>query len=153
VTIPAVDDTDPLALETALSQVGEEAESRGRALVAFVKARVWVLSDRDPGPDPETLKAAQLSLVSDGPNQKQAMLAVFSSPERAGRFLADHGGAPHVIPVEGPFAVLAVPAGAGIIINPNQAPSFRIGPEAVDYLKEEMAHARDRYATSPPSPP
>jgi hypothetical protein len=147
-----VNDSDPHALETALGQVGEEAESRGAALVAFVKARVWVLADRDPGSDPEAIKSAQLSLVSDGPNQDQAMLAVFSSPERAGQFLKDHGGAPHVIPVEGPFAVLAVPHQAGIVINPNQNPSFRIGPEAVVYLKDEMARARDRYGATPASP-
>jgi hypothetical protein len=147
-----MDDSDPLALETALGQVGEETESRGAALIAFVKARVWVLSDRDPGADPESLKSAQLSLVSDGPNQKQAMLAVFSSAERAERFLKDHGGAPHVIPVEGPFAVLAVPAEAGILINPNQTPSFRIGPEAVIYLKDEMARARDRYGVVSQTP-
>ncbi len=147
-----MDDSDPLALETALGQVGEEAESRGAALIAFVKARVWVLADRDPGSDPEALKSAQLSLVSDGPNQKQAMLAIFSSPERAGRFLKDHGGAPHVVPVEGPFAILAVPSQAGIVINPNQNPSFRIGPEAVSYLKDEMAHARDRYGSIPTPP-
>ena len=138
-------DLNPTDLESALAALTEELPTRERALIEFVQARVWLLADRETGADPAALTNARMGLVSDGPNLNQAMLAVFSTETRAIQYQRAHEHAqPHVIAVEAPFAILCVPDRAGIIINPNQSPAFRIGPEAAQMLRNEMNKLQKR---------
>lgn len=133
----------PNVLEQALGTVDEDLASRERALVAFIQATVWLLADQPVDGQPGALETARFALVSDGPNLEQAMLSVFSSEERAAHYHREHPTSlPHAVRTEAPFAILCVPENAGIVINPNQSPAFRIGPEAVTLLRHHMMELR-----------
>ncbi|MHB1544524.1 MAG: SseB family protein [Gammaproteobacteria bacterium] len=132
-------------LERALAELSEALATRERALIEFVKARIWLLTDGETETDPKSLRSARMAMVSDGPNLDQPMLAIFTSEERAVRFQRAHENSlPNVVAVEAPFAILCVREGAGIIINPNQSPGFRIGPEAAQMLRDQMIRLQSR---------
>ncbi len=138
-------DPDETSLDRAMAALTEELSTRERALIEFVQAQVWLLADRETGSDPAALASTRMGLVSDGPHLDQAMLAVFSTRRRAIAFQGAHERSlPCIIAVEAPFAILCVPEDSGIIINPNQSPGFRIGPEAAQMLKNQMIELQNR---------
>ncbi|EQD62132.1 hypothetical protein B1B_07398 [mine drainage metagenome] len=146
---PTHDALEPTALEQALSELGEDLASRERALVAFIQATVWLLADHPVDGHPDALQTARFALVSDGPRLDQPMLSLFTSAERADRYHREHPASlPCAVQAEAPFAILCIPEGAGMVINPNQTPGFRIGPEAATMLRNQMIELRRRASAS-----
>jgi tetratricopeptide (TPR) repeat protein len=84
----------------------------------------------------------QLLLVSDGADQAQAMLALFSASEHARGVTDGDHAFKNVVEVDAAWAFLGVPEGAGILINPNsqEAPAFRIGSVVAAELKKYALH-------------
>ena len=138
------------SFEELLARPAEDFESRRALLRAFIYARVHVLTDREIRPGTADLYEARMSLVSDGPNTEQPMLAVFSSAEHARLFQESTGGEPHRTEIDAVFAIACTPEKAGIIVNPNRMPNFRLAPELVAMLRERLEEARRR--TSGPAP-
>lgn len=146
-------------IEAASRAPDEDVEARRAVITAFIQSRVAVLLDRAwdgaSAPDENT----HLQLVSDGPNRKQAMLAVFSSVERAQQFVKEHGGFEHAAEVDACWVLLGVREEQGIIINPNQQLGFRIDPEVARVLHQTMMDSLERHtadttpASAPPAPP
>lgn len=123
-------------LEQALESFEDNIESRRAILAKFAKSRVVVVLDTpwDGVSLPST--SMRLLFVSDGPNEKQAMLAVFTSEQRAEEFPKQDSPFRHAVEVDAAWAFLGVPPGAGILINPNTTPGFRITPELAAQLRQ-----------------
>lgn len=125
-----------------------EGAVRRTVLTAFARATLVVLlrpvpEDRQDGESDEFYPVH----VSDGPDTGQPMLAVFSSQERAQAFLDDLPSAQaaskdsELREITGPQALMGTLHGAGLIINPTQALSFRMNPALVDILRADVASA------------
>jgi len=120
----------------ALLHFEDSVEGRKRVLEKFLGSRVYVLLDRPWDgrslPNSET----KLLYVSDGENKEQAMLAVFTGKAEAEKAVPDMGEFNHAVEVDAPWALLSLIPNAGVRINPNAEPAFRILPElAVEMRK------------------
>ena len=129
--------SSPSKLEEALSTAKENDElSIRKVLRAFILSRVFVKLDQPW--DGVTLPRSDMRLlfVSDGENQERPMLAVFTS--KSSSEVYEKAAAPFefVTEVDAAWACLGVPENSGIMINPNSAPNFRIGPEVAQVLRE-----------------
>lgn len=125
----------PGTLESALLTAEDNLEGRRKILQLLFDARVFVVLDQpwDGRALPST--DMHLLLVSDGKNNQQAMLALFTNREKCAA--VPKGDSPFDYPVEvdGKWALLGVPEGAGILVNPNSAPAFRVTPQLAAELK------------------
>lgn len=126
----------PTPLEQALQGFEDSVEGRKAVLEKFMATRVWVLLDKpwDGRSLPST--DTRLLFVSDGENTDQAMLAVFTDQARAEAVMADMGDFRNPVEVDSQWALLGVVPSAGVRINPNSEPSFRILPELVVELRK-----------------
>lgn len=126
----------PASLELALQGFEDSIEGRKLVLEKFMTARVWVLLDHPW--DGRSLPSTEMRLlfVSDGDNQEQAMLAVFTDRPRAEAAAPAMADFRHPVEVDSQWALLGVIPGAGVRINPNSEPSFRILPELVVELRK-----------------
>ncbi|HKU17777.1 MAG TPA: SseB family protein [Candidatus Saccharimonadales bacterium] len=127
----------PSKLEEALSTAKENDEqSIRKVLRAFVLSRVFVKLDLPW--DGKTLPRSDMRLlfVSDGTNAQQPMLAVFSTEAHSRVYGDEAKPFTFVTEVDSAWACLGVPENAGIMINPNSVPNFRIGPEVAQVLRE-----------------
>ena len=120
---------NPVALEQALVRFEDSAEGRKAVLEVLLTSRVWLLLDQpwDGRSLPST--ETRLLFVSDGEDQQQAMLAMFTDRGRAEAAMPAMGDFRHAVEVDAQWALLGVIPGAGVRINPNSEPSFRILPE------------------------
>jgi hypothetical protein len=123
-------------LEQSLATFEDNVEGRQAVLKAFVSGRVYVLLDQpwDGRSMPST--ETRMLFVSDGENQEQAMLAVFTDRARAETVKAAMGEYQHPVEVDAKWALLGVPPKVGVRINPNAEPSFRILPELTAELRK-----------------
>ena len=132
------ENTSVSKLEAALSTHGQNDEqSIRKALRAFIQSRVFVKLDRPwdgktlPRPD------MHLLLVTDGDNKEQPMLAVFSSVSHSAAYKeTEMGPFKYTTEVDAAWACLGVPENAGIMVNPNSAPNFRISPAVARVLRD-----------------
>lgn len=127
----------PSKLEEALSIATENDEQSIRKLLrAFVLSRVFVRLDLPW--DAKSLPRSDMRLlfVSDGANTQQPMLAVFSTEAHSRVYGDEVAPFNFVAEVDSAWACLGVPENAGIMINPNSVPNFRIGPEVARVLRE-----------------
>lgn len=120
----------------ALLHFEDNIDGRKRVLEKFLGSRVYVLLDRPWDgrslPNSET----KLLYVSDGEDKEQAMLAVFTDRNQAEKAAPDMGEFNHAVEVDAPWALLSLIPNAGVRINPNAEPAFRILPElAVEMRK------------------
>ena len=115
-----------------------DGHARSTVLAQLAKSNVTVLLSEPPTETGMLAPSSKPMIVSDGPDRNQPMLAIFSRREQALEFRQDHGRTDTPMAVPGIWAVLATPAGAGIVINPNHSLSFRIPPQAVDVLREDV---------------
>lgn len=103
------------------------------------RSRVYVLTDRNWDGRTAPDSGMRLMLVSDGANEQQTMLAVFTDAELAATCVQSFGGMAHafrnVAQVDMAWALLGLPANAGIMVNPNTARGFRISPEVGTRLR------------------
>lgn len=131
-------------LEEALNKGGDDLDSKRAILDAMLRSRVTVLLDRPW--DGRSLPSAdtQMLFVTDGENLERAMLAIFTSESRAAEFVPTAGVYKYPVNVDAVWALLGVPTDAGIILNPNQLPNFRINVEVVGILREEAQKQLDQ---------
>lgn len=145
-------DTPANELETAIEGVSRapdgdpEGSARREVLGAFAMATLTVVLRPNPGEPGNGNRDLFPVHVSDGPDTEQPMLAVFSNQERARDFLESESmqevaAGCELREVAGPQAVLAAVRGAGLIVNPNQPLGFRMRPELVDALRDDVASA------------
>lgn len=137
-------------LEKALAEVhaqGDEAEwdTKTEVLRQLALNSVYIVVDQpldqDSGPEIQGKPA----FVSNGDDLEQAMLAIFSTEDRARTYIEQEQlEGHHALPVPGPRALLAVPDGVGIRINPNQEPGFAILPELAERLRDDVKEALNR---------
>lgn len=133
-------------LENALAAYAEagddhDGQARRNVLASLSAARVTALL-AEPMPEaPQPGARIQVRVVSDGPDTGQPMVAVFTSRERAEDFAGQFGTDHHLGEVTGLWAILATAPKAGLLINPNQSPGFRIAPELAAFLREEIRSA------------
>lgn len=123
-------------LETFLESADTSVEGRREFLRNLVKSRVFVLLDQpwDGHSLPNT--SSRVMLISDGTNQEQVMLAVFTAKNKTDRFLSDNNPFKYAVEVDAAWALLGIPENAGAIVNPNAASSFRISPEVAGMLRD-----------------
>ena len=126
----------PSMLEQALLGFEESVEGRKVVLEKFLASRIWVLLDQpwDGRSLPST--ETHLLFVSDGENQDQAMLAVFTDRARAEATAPAMHDFRHTVEVDAQWALLGLIPNAGVRINPNSEPSFRILPELAVELRK-----------------
>lgn len=129
---------------TAAADDAPEYPSRRAVLIALATNDVTVLLAEPWDGSATPAAKPQSMLVSDGADREQPMLAIFTSSERARAFQVRFGGGEHPCDVPGPWAVLATPQDAGIMINPNQPLGFRIAPATVKTLRNDVATAIER---------
>lgn len=131
-------------LETALAKVearGDLAdwETRSEVLRQLALSLVYIIVDQPLDENTgEDIKGTP-TFVSNGDDREQAMLAIFSTKDRASGYLEEQqieGRYPLMVP--GPRALLAVPEGAGIRLNPNQHLGFVIQPELAQRLSQDI---------------
>jgi hypothetical protein len=134
-------------IETAARAPNDDVASRRAVLTHLIGSRIAVLLDHPwDGVSPPD-KTTRLQLISDGPNLKQSMLAVFSTVERAQQFTTTHGGFEYAVEVDAGWALLGVAEGQGLIINPNQPLGFRVNPEIARTLRTATEDALEHHAT------
>ncbi|MGE5626397.1 MAG: hypothetical protein ACM3ZT_12715 [Bacillota bacterium] len=128
------------ALEQALMNFEDSVDGRRAVLKEFVAARIYVLLDRPWDGRSLPNMDSRLLFVSDGENMEQAMLAVFTDKAKAETVKSAMGEFQHAVEVDAKWALLGVPPGMGVRINPNVGPSFRILPELVTELRKQTQH-------------
>lgn len=128
------------ALEEALKNAkGNDEQSIREVLRAFIQSRVYVKLDQKWDGKTFPRSDMRFMLVSDGENMQRPMIAVFTSPEYSDVY--GQGTAPfiHTVEVDSAWICLGIPEDGGIMINPNSAPNFRIGPEVAQILRDAAA--------------
>jgi hypothetical protein len=120
----------------ALSQFQDNREGREAVLKAFLRSRIWVLLDHtwDGRSLPST--ETRMLFVSDGEDQEQPMLAVFTGRSEAEIVMGSMADFKHPVEVDAQWALLGVPPNIGVRINPNLEPAFKILPELTLELRK-----------------
>lgn len=136
------------AISAVLNSSPDEVELRRDAISTLAQSRVAVLLDQPWDGQSMPDESMRLQLVSDGPNQQQAMLAVFSSQDRAEQFQREHGGFSHATMVDAAWALLGVAKGDGVMVNPNQEISFRVDPQIAEILRSTVEKVLEQQASN-----
>lgn len=138
-------------LEKALAQVQAEGDevnwdSKTEVLRQLALNTVFLVVDQPLSENTEPDIKGTPTFVSNGDDMEQAMLALFSTEKRALHYIEqEQAEGRHPIGVPGPRALLAVPDGVGIRINPNQEPGFAILPALAERLRDDVKQAIDRH--------
>ena len=133
---------------TLKNAAGNDEQSIREVLKAFIQSRVFVKLDRHWDGKSFPRSDMRLMLVSDGENTERAMVAVFTSVEYTKAYGQEAAPFTHTAEVDSAWVCLGVPENGGIMINPNSAPNFRIGPEVAGTLRD--AATKDVEAKSAP---
>lgn len=130
----------PANLVEALDRFEDSKEGREVVLQTLLRSRVFVLLDKpwDGRSLPNT--ETRLLYVSDGEDKQQAMLALFTDRARAEQVMPNMGEFRYVVEVDAPWALLSLVPSAGVRINPNVEPSFRILPNLAIELRKLVEH-------------
>lgn len=122
--------------ETLKNAKNNDEQSIRAVLRAFVQSKIFVLLDQKWDGKSFPRSDMRFLLVSDGDNTERAMIAVFTSAEHCKVYGQQATPFVHAVEVDSAWACLGVPADGGIMINPNSAPNFRIGPEVASVLRD-----------------
>ncbi len=143
-------------LEYALAGVrdaGEDTDGKARREVLRCLALhpVVIILNQPVTADSPLDMHGEPAFVSNGEDMDQPMLALFSSVERAQRYVDEQEpNARYPTEVPGPRALLAVPDGVGIRINPNQEPGFVMLPSLAERLRNDIKEALERLSNRTP---
>jgi hypothetical protein len=106
--------------------------------------RIWLLSDLfiivDGEPVGNTLGDRKPMVISTAVDQPK-MIAVFSSPERAARMIAQFPDYNFPIRVDTNWVLHCIGPTMGVAFNPGWELGFEIGPEGVQQLKHALDNA------------
>lgn len=132
----------PVNLEDALKSSNDDLASRSRIIQALVGSTVYILVDKAWDGRSKPDKDLRFAIVSDGSNQQQAMLAVFSNHQHCMQYLRSIESVSHPFKhtVMAPMTWLlsGITPGTGIMVNPNSTPAFRILPALVQELRTNL---------------
>lgn len=133
---------DSASLDEILMSSNEDVESRSRFIQALIRSTIWILVDRvwDGKSTPD--KDMRTAIVSDGSNQQQAMLAVFTTRKHCQQYLSGIEKIQHpfknAVAVPMTWVLLGITADTGIMVNPNSTPAFRILPALAVELRNGL---------------
>jgi hypothetical protein len=134
-----MNDTTQTPLEQAISVINQDdAESLRNVLMVLVTARVKLLLNKPWDGTSPPQPGTRMLYVSDGTDQRQPMLAVFTSDGFIDEFKSGDHEFIHLAEVDARFAIHRVEPGTGIMINPNSNRAFRITPELATTLRQEI---------------
>ena len=149
---------NPRSLDETLRTAGDDLDGRMRVIQALARSRVHIVTDKPWDGRSMPDRSMRVAMVSDGPNQQQAMTAVFSNRGQADGYLAGLAGVQHpfhhIAEVQMTWVLLGIPNEVGIMLNPNVPPSFRIAPEVAAELRRsaEAGLAAAQAARNAPAP-
>ena len=135
--------------QTLKNAKGNDEQSIREVLRAFIQSRVYVKLDQKWDGKSFPRSDMRFLLVSDGDNAERPMIAVFTSPEYSEVYGKDVAPFIHTVEVDSAWICLGVPENGGIMINPNSAPNFRIGPEVAQILRDAAAKDVEAKRNSP----
>jgi hypothetical protein len=127
---------DPLnALETLLLAVQNGEQSTDVLLAQLLEAQVFLLLDRDPGPEEARADSAAPLLLNNP--QGQPVLAVFTAPERAISMTLAFPQYAHGVTVGFRALLGFVRPGLGLVVNPGAVAGFELPAATVTRLQAE----------------
>lgn len=133
----AVSATALTPLETAMLNTEDSVEGRRSILQQLFNSRVYVVLDQNwDGRSSLPSLDTHVLLVSDGQNTQQTMLALFTSADKVKAIPLVDTPFKYPVEVDAAWALLGIPKNAGVLINPNSAPGFRILPGLAAELRE-----------------
>ena len=121
-----------------LSAQQGDIEKLRNVLQVLVTARIKVLLNKSWDGISQPLPDTRMLFVSDGKNEQQPMLALFTSNGYALEFQGGDHPFTHIVEIDARLAIHRVESGAGIMINPNSTVSFRVSPELASTLRGEI---------------
>lgn len=121
-----------------LSAQQGDIEKLRNVLQVLVTARIKVLLNKPWDGISQPLPDTRMLFVSDGKNEQQPMLALFTSNGYALEFQGGSHPFTHLVEIDARLAIHRVESGAGIMINPNSTVSFRVSPELASTLRGEI---------------
>lgn len=141
--------TPPTSLETALLTTEDNLEGRRNILKQLFNSRVYVVLDQNwDGRSSIPSLDTHVLLVSDGQNAQQPMLALFTSADKVKAIPLVDTPFKYPVEVDAAWALLGIPKSAGVLINPNSAPGFRMLPglaaEMRDIAKRNLENLMQR---------
>lgn len=143
--------TNPIELETLIADSDNSPAAIRNILGKLTASRISVVTDHPWDGRSFPRSDMRLLFVSDGDNLQQPMLAVFSAAQHAQGSLGGDHAFKNVVEVDATWALMGVPEGAGVIINPNtpDLPMFRIGPAVAAELKKYAEHRLQSFVNKP----
>lgn len=151
---PFPDDRPPRnVLEEALFEIGEDNQRKLDFFGTLMEHRVTVLTTREWDPHSPPPEDMQLLFVSDGDNQEQPMLAIFTHPARTARYKGQDGF-DHAVEMDARQAFLGCHDGCGAFINPNWRHNMRVDPIVAQQLRQSVERWLERLKQErqPPDP-
>lgn len=125
-------------LETQLLEMWDGKITREDFLRQFLMANLFIIVDGEPvGNTLGDRKPMVLSTSIDQPK----MIAVFSSPERASRMIAQFPDYNFPIMVDTSWVLRAIGPSMGVAFNPGWEMGFEIAPEGAQQLKQALDSA------------
>lgn len=128
---------DPLnALENALLDAQAGRLSTAGLIEQLLASQVFILLDRDPGPEDARDDEARPLLLSNA--QGQPVLAMFSAPERAISMAVSFPQYGFGLQVECRWLLRLVRPGVGLVMNPGAMAGFELPADTVLALQAEL---------------
>lgn len=128
---------DPLNdLESALLDAKTGAGSIDALIDRLQSSQVFLLLDRDPGPEDARDESAQPLLLNNA--QGQPVLALFSAPERSISMTVAWPQYAFGVWVEFRWLLRLVRPGVGLVLNPGAVAGFEMPAEGVLALQAEL---------------
>lgn len=128
---------DPLNdLESALLDAKTGAGSIDALIDRLQSSQVFLLLDRDPGPEDARDESAQPLLLNNA--QGQPVLAMFSAPERSISMTVAWPQYAFGVWVEFRWLLRLVRPGVGLVLNPGAVAGFEMPAEGVQALQAEL---------------
>lgn len=128
---------DPLNdLETALLSAQRGELTIDALMDLLLESEVFILLDRDPGPESARDEDA-VPLLLNNP-QGQPVLAMFTAPERSISMTLAYPQYGFGVWAEFPWLLRLVRPGIGLVMNPGAVVGFEVPAESVLRLQEEL---------------
>lgn len=106
---------------------------------ALLAAQVFVLLDKDPGPEGDWDESASPLVLNS--HQGGAVLAIFTAPERAIAMTSQFPTFAYGLLIDFAWLLQRISAGAGLVINPGTLIGMEIPPAGVQRMQQELPPA------------
>lgn len=129
-------------LESVLRSVRSGDAPVAAFMDALLAAQVFVLLDKDPGPDGDWDEATSPLVLNS--HQGIPVLAVFTAPERAIAMTSQFPAFSYGLLIDFSWLLQRISAGAGLVINPGTLIGMEMPPAGVQRLRQEWLVASGR---------